>query len=294
LAELRATPQPTSLVQAFRPHRGLPSLGSLASTKVGDGVDETTWALRERTGLDIVGCYAFGSGPAHADELLAFVARGTKRATTAALLELAQLDHPLPAVGQLWGLLDGAGVPRFVAETVDVVPGRLDEVTPAFAWDEGEDDGTLESWQKGHRGWGLQLGVADPDRLEVLFERFRVIWPQRDRTVWLADSVRELRFDERPSLRDALLARHGLVELHGHGERWPIDALPALVCERGGERVGTLSFRPRPAREAVVFAPDAFDDNIEAGLRQALTELGHHHGWDRIVAPDGAIEPLDR
>jgi uncharacterized protein YhfF len=248
-------------------------------------VDETTRALRARTGLDIVGCYAFGSGPAHADELLAFVTRGTKRATTAALLELAHLDDPLPAVGQLWGLLDGAGEPRFVAETIDVVPGRLGEVTPAFAWDEGEDDGTLESWREGHQGWGLQLGVDDPDRLEVLFERFRVRWPAPDGTVWLAAGVRELRFDERPWLRGRRLARHGLVEVQGHGERWPVDALPALVCERGGQRVGTLSFRPRPGGEAVVFALDAVDVDVEDALRQALGELGRRRGWERIVAP---------
>jgi uncharacterized protein YhfF len=257
-------------------------------------MDETTRALRARTGLDIVGCYGFGSGPAHADELLAFVTRGTKRATTGALLELAQLDDPLPAVGQLWGLLDGAGEPRYVAETVDVVPGRLDEVTPAFAWDEGEDDGTLESWLEGHRSWGRQLGVADPDRLEVLFERFRVIWPVPDRTVWLADGVRELRSDERPWLRESRLARHELVDLHGYGERWPVDALPALVCERGGQRVGTLSFRPRPGGEAVVFAVDAGDGDVAAGLRRALIELGCRHGWERVVTPDQATGPFGR
>jgi uncharacterized protein YhfF len=125
-------------------------------------MDDTTRALRARTGLNVVGCYAFGSGPEQADELLAFVTRGTKRATVGASLELAQLDDPLPAVGQLWGLLDGAGRPRYVAETIDVFRGRLDEVTPVFAWDEGEDDGTLESWWEGHRRWGVQLGVADP------------------------------------------------------------------------------------------------------------------------------------
>jgi uncharacterized protein YhfF len=257
-------------------------------------MDETTRALRARTGLDIVGCYAFGNGPAHADELLAFVTRGTKRATVGALLELAQLDDPLPTVGQLWGLLDGAGEPRFVAETVDVVPGRLDEVTPAFAWDEGEDDGTLESWMEGHRGWGLQLGVADPDRLEVLFERFRVIWPVRDRTVWLADGVRELRFDERPWLREARIARHELVEVHAHGERWPVDELPAIVCERGDQRIGTLSFRPRPGAEVAVFALHAVDDDVEVNLRRGLAELGRRHAWERVVAPDRTAGPFSR
>jgi uncharacterized protein YhfF len=255
-------------------------------------MDETTRALRARTGLDIVGCYAFGSGPAHADELLAFVTRGTKRATAGALLELEQLDDPLPAVGQRWGLLDGAGEPRYVAETVDLVAGRLAEVTPAFAWDEGEDDRTLESWVEGHRSWAQKLGLAHPDRLQVLFERFRVIWPERDRTVWLADGVRELRFDEHPWLREERLARHGSVELHAHGERWPVDVLPALVCERRGQRVGTVSFRPRPGAETIVFCLDAVDRDVEAVLRRALEELGRRHGWRRIVAPDRKTEPF--
>jgi uncharacterized protein YhfF len=251
-------------------------------------MDDTTRALRARTGLNVVGCYAFGSGPEQADELLAFVTRGTKRATVGALLELAQLDDPLPAVGQLWGLLDGAGEPRYVAETIEVVDGRLDEVTPAFAWDEGEDDGTLESWWEGHRRWGVQLGVADPARLEVIFERFRVVWPVRDRTVWLTDGVRELRFDERAWLRGTRLARHVTVEVDGHGERWPVDGLPALVCERDGQRVGALSFRPRPGGETVVFALAAVDGDVEAGLWRALTELAARHRWERLVAPDEA------
>ncbi len=254
-------------------------------------MDETTRVLRVRTGLDVVGCYAFGSGPEQADELLAFVDRGTKRATVGAVLELSQLDDPLPAVGQLWGLLDGAGEPRYVAETIDVVPGRLDEGDPAFAWDEGEDDGTFESWWQGHRRWGVQLGVPDPDRLEVVFERFRVVWPVTDRTVWLADAVRELRYDERSWLRATHLARHGTVEVDVQGERWPVDVLPALVCERDGQRVGSLSFRPRPQGEAIVFALDAVDGDVETDQRRALAELGRRHRWERIVFPDQQADP---
>lgn len=257
-------------------------------------MDETTRQLRARTGLDIVGCYTFGNGPDQAEELLAFVRRGTKRATVGASVELAELDDPLPAVGQLWGLLDGAGEPRYVAETIDVVAGRIDEVTPAFAWDECEDDGTLESWWQGHRRWGLQLGVADPEGLEVMFERFRVVWPVPDRTIWLAEGVRELRHDERSWLRETRLAGHGGVEVEGHGERWPVDGLPALVCERGGQRVGTVSFRPRPGAETIAFALDATDGEAAARLRRGLTELGRRHRWERVLAPDEATGPPPR
>lgn len=250
-------------------------------------MDETTRALRARTGLNIVGCYAFGSGPQQANELLAFVTRGTKRATVGASLELTQLDDPPPAVGQLWGLLDGAGEPRYVAETIDVVPGRLGEVTPAFAWDEGEDDGTLEAWKEGHQRWAVQLGGSDPDQLEVFFERFRIVWPAADRTVWLTSGVRQLRPDERPWLRERHLDRHGVVEVAAGNERWQVDALPAVVCERDGDRVGTLSFRPRPGGEVVVFAVDADDGDVEADLRRGLAELGRLHRWQRVIGASG-------
>jgi uncharacterized protein YhfF len=248
-------------------------------------MDETTARLRERTGLDVVGCYAFGGGPEQADELLAFVARGTKRATVGALAELEGLDDPFPEAGEVGGLLDGAGDARFVAETVDLVPGRLGEVTPAFAWDEGEDDGTFEAWWEGHRRWAEQLGVADPHGLEVLFERFAIVWPVPDRTVWLADGVRQLRFDERAWLREAHGARHGGREVETHGERWPVTALPALVCERDGQRVGALTFRPRPGGSVLVFSVDAFggDQTVVTELRRGLIELGRRHGWREPV-----------
>ena len=246
-------------------------------------MDDTTQRLRERTGLDVVGCYAFGSGPEQADELLAFVARGTKRATAGAIVELAELDDPFPAVGQLWGLLDGSGEPRFVAETVDLVPGTLDEVTPAFAWDEGEDDRTLEAWVEGHLRWGRQLGLADPGRLEVVFERFRIVWPASDRTDWLVDGVRPLRFDDRDWLCETYTVRHGTAEVRRHGERWAVGALPGLVCERDGQRVGALTFRPQPDRAVAVFSIDAFrgGSDVEGALRRGLVELGHRHGWAR-------------
>jgi uncharacterized protein YhfF len=233
----------------------------------------------------VVGCYAFGSGPEQADELLAFVTRGTKRATVGALVELEALDDPLPSVGQLWGLLDGAGEPRFVAETVDLQPGRLDEVTPAFAWDEGEDDRTLEAWLDGHRSWAAQLGQADADPFEVLFERFQVVWPQRDRTEWLLAGVREARFDERAGVRRHHEQALGSAEVAAADERWAVDALPALVVERDGRILGALPFRPRPDGEVLTFGATAFetDAGVAARLRQALAVLAEAHGWRHRV-----------
>jgi len=249
-------------------------------------VDEATAQVRERSGLDVVGCYAFGTSPEQADRLLAVVTAGRKRATAGAMIELDQLDDPLPEPGQRWGLLDGAGRPRHVVETTDVVAGRLHEVTPAFAWDEGEDDRTRESWLRDHRDYVRAVGVAgDPDQAEVLFERFRVLWPEEDETTWLVDGVRLARFDEHDWVRRAHREVHGTTHVEAHGERWDVADLPALLCERDGRRVGALTFRPRPGGEAVLFSADRFVtgvEDVEVMLRIALDALGAEHGWDRI------------
>jgi hypothetical protein len=164
------------------------------------------------------------------------------------------------------GLLDGAGEPRFVAETVDLQPGRLDDVTPAFAWDEGEDDRTLEAWLDGHRSWAAQLGQADAEPFEVLFERFRVVWPEPDRTVWLrrgcpGGPVRRARRPA-PSLRASLRQRRG----GGGRERWAVDALPALAGRRDGRILRCRS--GRPDGEVLTFG-DVPDAGVAARLRQA-------------------------
>lgn len=248
-------------------------------------MDEVTERLRAHTGLDVVGCCAFGTGPAQADELLAFVTRGTKRATVGAALEFEALDDPLPAIGQLWGLLDGAGEPRHVAETVDLRAGQLEDVTPAFAWDEGEDDRTLEAWWDGHRTWASQLGLPDAEPFDVIFERFRIVWPEVDRTAWLGEGVREARFDERIVLRRAYERATGNAEVTAATERWEVDALPALVAERDGRLVAALPFRPRPGGEVLTFGVTRFapEEAVEQRLRRALTGVGDQHGWHRQV-----------
>ena len=65
--------------------------------------------------------------------------------------------------------------------SIELRIGPLDSVDEAFAWDEGEDDRTRESWLDGHtrffqRSLG-RIGVEFHDRIEVVFERFRVVWP---------------------------------------------------------------------------------------------------------------------
>jgi uncharacterized protein YhfF len=71
-------------------------------------------------------------------------------------------------------LLDGAGRPRAVIETVELTQRRFPDVDPDFAYDEGEGDRTLAYWRKAHETYFSRLGQFTPDML-LRCERFRVV-----------------------------------------------------------------------------------------------------------------------
>ena len=55
------------------------------------------------------------------------------------------------------------------------------DVDQAFAWDEGEGDRSLAFWRRAHDGFFgrscARIGIAWHPGLEVVCERFRVVWP---------------------------------------------------------------------------------------------------------------------
>jgi uncharacterized protein YhfF len=116
-----------------------------------------------------------------ADELVALVLAGTKRATAALVADFAAEGEPLPRIGGHWVACDGAGVPRCVLRSVDLRLGPLASVDDAFAWDEGEGERTRDSWLAVHLNYFARTQAARgevwSDDLEVVFERFSVVWP---------------------------------------------------------------------------------------------------------------------
>jgi uncharacterized protein YhfF len=125
--------------------------------------------------------FAFGDHAALADELADLVRRGIKRATTASAQ--AMLLEPAPAIepGSLCVVVTGAGTPVCVIETLEVFACRFDEVDAAFAADEGEGDRSLAAWREAHerffRREGERLGYAFAQDMNVVCERFRMVWP---------------------------------------------------------------------------------------------------------------------
>jgi uncharacterized protein YhfF len=124
----------------------------------------------------------FGDSVELADELIALVVDGPKRATAGSVADHERDGVPLPVVGGLSIATDGAGRPRAVLRTTDVRIGPLDSVDDAFAWDEGEGDRTRASWLAGHeRYFRRSLAAAglpfDPT-MATVFERFEVVYAE--------------------------------------------------------------------------------------------------------------------
>jgi uncharacterized protein YhfF len=113
--------------------------------------------------------FAFGDGPALADELLDLVLKGVKTATC------STEDEPdTSSPGERWIVRDGRGTPRCVIETLDVTYRRFGEVDAAFAHDEGEGDRSLAYWREAHRSYFGRQGKFSEDMM-LMCERFRLV-----------------------------------------------------------------------------------------------------------------------
>jgi uncharacterized protein YhfF len=116
--------------------------------------------------------FSFGDSPELADELLALVLAGKKTATCGALRDYGKGKEPLPAVGRQDVVLDGAGQPACVVETLSVETLRFDEIDPAFTDREGEGD--YAAWRAGHEAYFARNGGFSPE-MEVVCETFRLV-----------------------------------------------------------------------------------------------------------------------
>ncbi len=124
----------------------------------------------------------FGDSERLADELLACVLEGEKRATSGLVAEYIAEGQPLPRIGSHWIACDGRGAPRAILRTVEMRLGLFDSADARFAFDEGEDDRSLESWRTEHRRYWTRISATlgrewSEGTDEIVFERFSVVWP---------------------------------------------------------------------------------------------------------------------
>ncbi|WP_396048481.1 ASCH domain-containing protein [Cellulomonas sp. P22] len=155
--------------EVARGHAGIDRLGVVVGASALGAVPPQAWS--------------FGDSPRLADELLAHVLDGEKRACSTAVWELEHAGEPMPAVGELSILLDGAGHPRGLIRTTVVRIAAFEDVDAAFAAAEGEDDRTLESWRREHEKYWRRVAETTggpeftPD-MPLVLEEFELLYQQ--------------------------------------------------------------------------------------------------------------------
>jgi uncharacterized protein YhfF len=117
------------------------------------------------------------------DRLADLIHRGVKTATCSSYQAYLDSKDALPEVGSFFVVITAKGDPLCICQVTDVRIGSFNSVDAAFAFEEGEDDRTLDSWTREHRRF---FGLSSPDAFQeqesfqVVFERFQLVWPRAD------------------------------------------------------------------------------------------------------------------
>ena len=122
-----------------------------------------------------------GDNPALADESLALILAGPKRATACLLRDVEQGIEMMARVGAYVVVVDARDQPRAIWRTRTVEVKPLDQVDDAFGWDEGEGERTGEDWLAQHTLYferrAKAEGLAFDPSMPAVFERFTLVWP---------------------------------------------------------------------------------------------------------------------
>jgi uncharacterized protein YhfF len=125
--------------------------------------------------------WSFGADPQMADELLALVMSGKKQATAGLLWSYEAEGEDLPVPGEYHIITDGRETPRCIIRMTRIQVLPFNQVPEDFASREGEGDGSLDYWKKGH--WQFfqpecsQIGRKPEDTMPVVCQDFQLVYP---------------------------------------------------------------------------------------------------------------------
>ncbi len=136
---------------------------------------------RAKAHLNDVGI--FGDTESLSDELCELVRRGIKTATCASLHHMQQDADPIPQIGSFSIVTDFFNKPLCILEYTDVFIRPYNEVDAQFAFDEGEDDRTLDAWRTAHRNYFtrtlIEAGLSFSEDMPLVCQRFRIVFPMQ-------------------------------------------------------------------------------------------------------------------
>jgi uncharacterized protein YhfF len=139
-----------------------------------------------RADLTSLNMWGFADPGPLRDELTAAALAGAKTTTASLLAEFEMDDAELPKEGQRDVLVDSAGRPVAVVETISCRISRLADVDDQHAIDEGEGYADAAEFRVAHEGyWNSYIDqvrskLGDPtfaldDDTPVVLERFRIV-----------------------------------------------------------------------------------------------------------------------
>jgi len=92
----------------------------------------------------------FGDSPELSAELLMLIRSGRKRAGTGLLWAYEHDGEPIAQAGDVEIIVDHLGRPALLTRVTRAETIGFDQVTAEYAAREGEGDGSLEFWRRGH------------------------------------------------------------------------------------------------------------------------------------------------
>lgn len=121
----------------------------------------------------------YGDSATLSSKLIALIRSGKKRAGTS-LVWLHEFEHePLGEVGDLEIVLNHLGKPSVITRTLSVSVVPYAQVTAEYAAIEGEGDGSLDYWRRGH--WAYfsrvcaRIGRTPTEHMDVVCTVFEVL-----------------------------------------------------------------------------------------------------------------------
>ena len=125
----------------------------------------------------------FADTPEAATKVGKLVRDGVKTTTSSLAWGLEHISEPLPKVGDINLIVDGNGEPLCIIELTGVEIRPFNTVDEQFAFEYREGDRTLAFWLSDnwdfHSRWCLEIGCEPSETMPIVFQRFRVLYPQK-------------------------------------------------------------------------------------------------------------------
>ena len=124
--------------------------------------------------------YHFSDNKKDADECTELVVQGIKQATSPSVWWFQKNNEELPRSGDLAIITNWEGEPKAIIETVKVEIVKFKNISPEYAFIEGEGDRSLEYWKKVHWEYYTkemkEHGEFPTQEMEIVCEYFEKIW----------------------------------------------------------------------------------------------------------------------